>query len=228
MKKSTKIIATAVALVLVVAAMVVGIYAATSAGAAISATVTWEAEAGLEFRIDAWTAYSAEHWDATTSKFPYVSPNKIEQIKVDTKTSNNEASSTSTRMQRTLDASFIDITDDGVNNPETMYYIYDMMINYSSSTNINVEVTKYPVSGSNIQVRYIWGSFASFDSGEGSDMVIGAATSYSEFSTTITTTNSLRTDMPPIQFIIELTVMDPDTSVTEFDASVGFSFTKAE
>jgi len=59
-------------------------------------------------------------------------------------------------------------------------------------------------------------------------MVIGAATSYSEFSTTITTTNSLRTDMPPIQFIIELTVMDPDTSVTEFDASVGFSFTKAE
>jgi len=44
MRKSTKIIATAVALVLVMSFMVVGILAATSAAASITASVSWTAK----------------------------------------------------------------------------------------------------------------------------------------------------------------------------------------
>ena len=51
MKKSTKIITTAVALVLVMGFMVVGIMAATTASASITASVNWTAEAGVVFEL---------------------------------------------------------------------------------------------------------------------------------------------------------------------------------
>ena len=70
MKKRTKIISTAMALVLVMSFMVVGIMAATSAASNISASVSWTAEQGVKFTLDAWTYYSAEHYDSNTKTFP--------------------------------------------------------------------------------------------------------------------------------------------------------------
>ena len=51
MRKSTKIISTAIALVLIVGFMIVGIYAATSAAANISANVSWTATAGIKLNV---------------------------------------------------------------------------------------------------------------------------------------------------------------------------------
>ena len=120
MKKSTKVITTAIALVLVLSFMVVGILAATSATAGISSSVSWTAEAGVHFSIDAWTYYSAEHYDEVSKSFPEVSGHKIDTIIVDSATTNQSASGIS----KNLNASFIDTTDDGVNNPHELYYFY--------------------------------------------------------------------------------------------------------
>ena len=64
MKKSTKILTTVVALVLVVGFMVVGIMAATSASANITAQVSWTATAGVEFDMRGGVFFSQEHYDA--------------------------------------------------------------------------------------------------------------------------------------------------------------------
>ena len=70
MKKSTKLITTAVALALVIAAMVVGIYAATSASASITASVSWTATAGIEITIKGGVLYSKAEYQSNGNKFP--------------------------------------------------------------------------------------------------------------------------------------------------------------
>ena len=133
MKKGTKIITTAIALVLMLSFMVVGIFAATSATAGISASISWTATEGVQFTIDAWTWQSAEHYDENSKSFPEISPHKIGQIVVDTATTNQAASG----ITASLNANFIDITDDGVNNPLELYYIYFIIFTLLNQLTIN-------------------------------------------------------------------------------------------
>ena len=103
MKKSTKLITTAIALALVVAAMVVGIYAATSASAGITANVSWTATAGLEFHVGAWT-YGAKE-SGTNGDSGTQQKNKVS---VDTTTSNQAA----TNMGFALNTTFEDTSNE--------------------------------------------------------------------------------------------------------------------
>lgn len=215
MKKSTKLITTAVALALVVAAMVVGIYAATAGSATVTASVSWEATSGINFTLQGAVYNRA-------GEYSYSEINKFTQIKVDNSTTNQNASSSDPGMQRQLNANFIDDTNDGVNNPGKLYYVYHIF--NSGTTVINLNVTQYPVSNENIKVEYAWSNFAGLDS-----MAIGEAFLNNAFSSNPTTTKQIQpiSSMPPGQFIIELTVLTPDVSITNFDASVSFSFAKA-
>jgi len=231
MKKSTKLIATAVALVLVVAAMVVGIYAATSAAAGITATVSWEATAGLEFTLDAWTYFSKEQGGTvnSTGSLDY-SSHKIETISVDTATTNEAASSSSTGMKRTLNASFMDTTDDGVNNPQ--YFIYTYCIQNNANEDLSVEVTSYPQTSSAIKVSYLSSRYIHTLVGSmGTDFEMystywnwGSLESIPD--TPLDTTFSVSNGDPWI-LILKFEVLTPDENITNFDASVGFKFAKA-
>lgn len=116
MKKSTKFIATAIAMVLVMGVMVVGILAATTASASVGASVSWTAGAGIEFELEAWVVNNEAQngIDATST------PLAIEKQVVSTATTNAEASAIS----GDLSCRFYDGSDDGVNNPSSIIYTY--------------------------------------------------------------------------------------------------------
>jgi len=214
MKKSTKIITTAVALVLVMSFMVVGILAATSATANITAQVNWTATPGVQFTLRAMV--SGSNNDTTTTI-----------ATVNTTTTNANASSSAT-----LNASFKDSTDDGVNNPSAIRYYYefhdDSMIkegsHYISQTPLKISITKFPSSNSNVkvsfctdrnemnsvQVGYEWNPFE-----EGSLSQLRIETQSDNFIYTYVT------------LVIQLEVLTPDTSFSGFDAGISFKIEKA-
>ena len=127
MKKSTKIITTAVALALVVAAMVVGIYAATAGSATITANVSWQAEAGITFVFRG----SVEGGE--------LKPAAITQTVV-ASTTNTEAAGTGS-----LNEKFVDLSENGVNDPGAIVYTYS--IENTGATAIKVKLTKAPAEG---------------------------------------------------------------------------------
>ena len=239
MKKSTKLITTAVALALVVAAMVVGIYAATTASSNITASVSWTAEAGVEFTLDAWTYYSAQHYNASTKSFPEVSAHKIEQIVVDSKTTNQAASGIS----KTLNASFIDTTDDGVNNPHELYYIYyinnwnrsagyDANLGENLFYKLKTRITSCPSSTTDVQVDW-----ADFSESRFSDIEEVGKMMPGMFDANITTESAVKSDKE-IQcagdgmfgsseygscYVMRLTLSNPDASLASFNANVSFA-----
>ncbi len=137
MRKSTKIIATVVAMALVLTAMVVGIYAATTGSASITAQVNWTATAGVEFTLDA-SVTNGKTADAKS----------ITQVKVTSSTSNADIAN---KNAGDLSVGFYDGTDDGVNNPSNIVYTYKV-VNTSSSQALKVTLTKLPVTGSNVTV----------------------------------------------------------------------------
>ena len=137
MRKSTKIIATVVAMALVLTAMVVGIYAATSGSAAISASVNWSATAGIEFTLDGSVA-NGKTQDAKS----------ITQVVVTSATSNADITN---KNAGDLGINFYDGTDDGVNNPSNVTYTYTVK-NTSSSVALKVTLTKMPATGNNVTV----------------------------------------------------------------------------
>jgi len=232
MKKSTKIIATAIALVLVMSFMVVGILAATSAAASITASVSWTATAGLNFRVEGWTVYSKEHIDYLEEQAE--TPNSIIEhgysiedyaniktlISVDTKTTNESASG----MTATLNSTFIDDSDDGVNNPRDIYYCYKFQNldadEYGKNlSSLIVNFTKLPSSTENVTVMYEWGSTGS---------EIGLAYSSLEESVTKTTGPTSLTISAGEAFVgwlaIRLHIETPDENLTGFDAGISCSF----
>ena len=206
MKKGTKIITTAISLVLVLSFMVVGILAATSATAGISASISWTAEKGVAFTIDAWTWQSAEHYDENSKSFPEISSHKIEQIVVDTATTNQQASGIS----KSLNANFIDITDDGVNNPLELYYIYKVYSLMGLESSLSVYIS-FPQSTDEVSVEY------------------GVATKYRAVGYGVdqlgidkySTGNSFRNDQTVEEIVaVKLTLKNPDVSVSNFNANV--------
>ena len=243
MKKSTKIITTAVALVLVMGFMVVGILAATAASATITASVNWTAEAGIWIEIEGGVWLSKEHYEENGKSLPtdeevlsmslYDMVNygqkgfgpEFDKIDIDTTTTNAQA----TGMQRTLNANFCDDTDDGVNNPRSIYYWYLVKNNkcpaygggdWDSYDPLNVAITKIPETTSAVKVQYLfWDGMGAYSEGPGLSL------GFSDVKPTKMIDH--REAHPPV-LVIKLTLINPDQSLSNFDAGVGFSITKTK
>ena len=127
MKKSTKVIATIVAVVLVVTAMVVAIYAATAGNVGINANVSWTAQEGVNL----------EFWATATGGDQEKS---VERKTIAPTTTNADA-----KIQGDLSCSFKDDSDDGVNNPGAITFKY--YVKNNSLTPLNIRVTKTPEAG---------------------------------------------------------------------------------
>lgn len=243
MKKSTKLITTAIALALVVAAMVVGIYAATSGSANISASVSWEATAGIQFRFEGYTVGSKEHQDYLTSQGKtFADFDALDQFNfhggtvgvtnpqniatVNTATTNQTASGIS----GTLNATFVDTSDDGVNNPRDIYYVYNIYnIDYLSSeahlgprTTLSATFTKLPESNSDVEVTYWANTVAGEQNCKPSDWETNSKT------TPPTSISMDKGSLVTAQgcLIIRLRLKNPDSNLTNYNANVQISFTK--
>jgi len=243
MRKSTKIITTAVALALVVAAMVVGIYAATAGSASITANVSWTATEGIQFRIEAYTVGSKEHQTYLTSQGKTFADfdtldifnfhggeggitNPQEIADVDTSTTN----ATAEDISGTINATFVDTSDDGVNNPRDIYYVYYIentdyingLMTNGTKTTLVVDVEKVPTSTANVEVTY-WAGIVSGES-------YCRPSSWETKSTTTAPTQITMTkgNLTEAQccLIIRLHLLTPDQNLTNFDASVELSFSK--
>ena len=225
MKKSTKLITTAIALLLVISAMVIGIYAATSGTASISASVSWEAEAGIQFTIQGGVILDKAHYEANGNSLPaddeidqvYCVDNapQISSIEVNTTTTNAQASG----MSRTLNAEFCDDTDDGVNNPRSIIYWYCISNNtldedYNPTVPYTVTITKIPKTTAAVKVQYALGTV---------DSVSASASDYSD---TVPTAMFDHDSPPPPIIAIKLTLINPDQSLSSFDAGISFKFEK--
>ena len=127
MKKSTKVIATIVAVVLVVTAMVVAIYAATAGNVGINANVSWTAQEGVN--LEFWARVTGGDQEKSVAKST-IAPT----------TTNANA-----KIQGDLSCSFKDDSDDGVNNPGAITFKY--YVKNNSLTPLNIRVTKTPKSG---------------------------------------------------------------------------------
>ena len=252
MRKSTKIISTAIALVLIVGFMIVGIYAATSAAANISANVSWTATAGLEFELycDLWGTQNsyvdsgASSWEEYTENTDTRFDDNV--MNVDTTTSNEKANGSAT-----MNASFFDPTDDGVNNPQSLVYGYYIENNCSSvvlgydenyygcitggtMVDIVVTLTKYPVSNDFVEVRYFsfvrsdeFGPFGAPDYPNLLSLYNGVGSLAP--GTTYNLGFCVSGGEPYLEscaIFIVLTLKDPNQSLASFDAGVSFSLTK--
>ena len=194
MSKTTKILTTVVAIALVITAMVVGIYAATAGSASINAKVSWSAEAGITFTLDASVVNGNDS-----------DKDSIEQIVVDSSTSNTDAVKTAAKA---LDISFYDGTNDGVNNPSNIVYTYTLK--NTGATGIKVVLTKKPAEAQKVLVAGTatgaeTGDYTALTSATGVTLAAGA---------TLTVTITLSMEVPA------------DTNVTDFDAGVTFTMTK--
>jgi len=206
MKKSTKIITTAVALVLVIAAMVVGIYAATSATSTISATVTWSATQGIEFTL----AGSVSGGSST----PTMATQTV------TASTNN---TTAANLAGNLGTGFKDSSSDGVNNPGAITYTYT--ITNTGSKAITVKMTKYPAQASESGTA---GTASSHKPAVAWTITNGgSAVSYS--TTTLSSGISVATSKAlVVKIVLSMASggtgsINADTGITSFDAGVTFA-----
>ena len=127
MKKSTKVIATIVAVVLVITAMVVAIYAATAGNVGINANVSWTAQEGVN--LEFWATATGGDQEKSVAKST-IAPT----------TTNANA-----KIQGDLSCNFKDDSNDGVNNPGAITFKY--YVKNNSLTPLNIRVTKTPEAG---------------------------------------------------------------------------------
>ena len=219
MKKSTKIITTAVALALVVAAMVVGIYAATAGTATITAQVSWEAVSGITFTLDGNVkAYGKpdDHPDG-----PDASPTTktLTQQVVTAATSNTDSAA----LAGNLDANFIDESAEGVNNPGKIVYTY--MLKNTGAQAIKVRLSKAPVEGAEANT-----------SGKHTPAVAynfsGVTATYAAMKAETATVSIAQNQTLTMTITLSLAAsgqnngVNADLSVSNFDAGVTFVMTK--
>lgn len=208
MTKRTKLISYAIAIVLVASAMTVAIWAATSASATMSASVSWTASAGIEFELEAWAVNNETQngIGATTV------PKSITKQVVTTATSNETAGG----LGGNLDCSFYDGTDDGVNNPSSIIYTYK--ITNTGNTVILLKATKTPNTASESGTTADLHKPAVALSTEIDGVVKGGAV--------IKVIGSEGYKVQPdsvFEYIVILSIANADISITSFDASVTFS-----
>ena len=125
MKRKFKIFTTAIALAIMLGAMLIGIYAATSASAVISAGITWTSTAGLSFTLDAQVVNNEAGDGIGASSTP-----KMIATQIVTATTSNTSANV---LKGSLDCDFYDGTKDGVNNPSNIVFTYTL-VNTATST----------------------------------------------------------------------------------------------
>lgn len=124
MKKSTKVVATIIAVTLVISAMIIAIYAATAGNFGINANVSWTAQAGVD--LEFWAKVSG----GSETK-------EIAKTSITPSTTNANAN-----IIGDLSCNFSDTSEDGVNNPNAIEYVY--YVKNKSLTPLNIRVTKTP------------------------------------------------------------------------------------
>ena len=201
MSKSTKIITSVVAIALVIAAMVVGIYAATSGGATISASVSWQATAGLELTLmgtanNGSTNKTAGAYNITTS------------------TSNTDANNIVTAGDN-LNIDFVDLNDeDGVNDTNPITFTYEIT-NNSTTVPLIVKMSKAPKNENNVAVTSVTAKLASDTATDVYEALTGAETSV-----------TVPVGGDKLTITITIDTVSADASVESYDAGVVFSFAK--
>ena len=204
MSKSTKIITSVVAIALVIAAMVVGIYAATAGGATISASVSWQATAGLELTLSG----TANNGSANKTVGAY---------NITTSTSNTDANNIVTAGDN-LNIDFIDDNyggeSDGVNTAQPITFTYEIT-NNSTTVPLIVKMTKAPKNENNVAVTSATAKLASDTANDVYTALTGADTSV---------TVPVNGDKLTITIVID--VENDNASVESYDAGVVFSFAK--
>ena len=125
MRKSIKIVSMVIAITLVMAVMIVVIYAAISGNVGINAHVSWTAQAGVDL----------EFWATATGGD---NAKSIDKIRISPSTTNSNAN-----ILGDLSCNFKDSTDDGVNNPSAIIFKY--CIQNKSLTPLNIKVTEHPL-----------------------------------------------------------------------------------
>ena len=207
MKKSTKIITTAVALALVVAAMVVGIYAATQATSTITAQVSWTATAGITFELNGSVAGGA------------TTPTAVSHT-VTAATDNDTAGT----LSGTLSTNFKDSTSDGVNNPSAITYTYTLK--NTGAQAIKVRLSKAPEEGAEANTGGTHTPAVAYNVSGVTDAT------YAKLVATTATVSIAQNATLTITITLSLAAggtnngVNADLSVSNFDAGVTFVMTK--
>ena len=209
MNKKVKYFSFAIAIVAVASIMIVAIYAATTASAGISANVSWTATEGVTFELEAWVVNNASHNGIGNTTVPKAITKQI----VTTATTNQTAGN----IIGELNCGFYDGTNDGVNNPSDIIYTYK--IKNTGSNPLKVTATKTPKdqneSGTTAENHKPEVALSSkLDS---ADNTVFCISSIIEGGFGIAPGKTL-------EYIITLSMDNPDLSITSFDAGVTFNF----
>ena len=209
MKKSTKIISTAIALVLVMSFMVIGILAATAANAGITANVSWTATEGIAFELEAWVVNNstANGIGATTV------PKSISKQIVTASTSNTAANN----LAGDLACGFYDGTNDGVNNPSNIVFTYK--IKNTGSGILKVTATKTPTNSAESGT-----TAANHKPAVALSSKLDSADNTSSCISSITGSGFNIPAGKTLEYIVTLSISNADLSITNYDAGVTFSF----
>ena len=138
MSKKAKYFSFAIAIIAVATVMTIAIYAATTASAVMTASVSWTATAGIEFELEAWAVNNASQNGIGNTTVP----KSITKQVVTTATTNQSASG----LGGDLSCNFYDGTNDGVNNPSSIIFTYK--ITNTGDTVILIKATKTPNTAS--------------------------------------------------------------------------------
>ena len=209
MNKKVKYFSFAIAIVAVASIMIVAIYAATAASAGISANVSWTATEAVTFELEAWVVNNASHNGIGNTTVPKAITKQI----VTTATTNQTAGN----MVGELNCGFYDGTNDGVNNPSDIIYTYK--IKNTGSNPLEVTATKTPNNQNE--------SGTTADNHKPAVALSSKLDSSDNTASCISSITGSGFNIPAgktLEYIITLSMDNPDLSITSFDAGVTFNF----
>ena len=208
MNKKTKYFSFAIAIIAVATVMTIAIYAATTASAVMSASVSWTATAGIEFELEAWAVNNASQNGIGNTTVP----RSITKQVVTTATTNQSASG----LGGDLSCNFYDGTNDGVNNPSSIIFTYK--ITNTGDTVILIKATKTPNTASESGSTAADHKPAVALSTEIDGVVKGGAVSK-----VIGSEGYKIQPNSTFEYIVILSIASADIDVQNFDAGVTFS-----
>jgi len=141
---------------------------------------------------------------------------------VNTTTTNDDA----TGMTATLNATFVDDSDDGVNNPRDIVYCY-WFSNSSADHYLNITFTSLPETTGNVEIKYLARNTYNFH-GSIDDHESVSSTKPTSITAYNSNYENYQDGEAAAYLLIKLHVIDPDVSVTNFNANVSFSFSKVQ
>ena len=208
MNKKTKYFSFAIAIIAVATVMTIAIYAATTASAVMSASVSWTATAGIEFELEAWAVNNASQNGIGNTTVPKAITKQV----VTTATTNQSASG----LGGDLSCNFYDGSNDGVNNPSSIIFTYK--ITNTGDTVILIKATKTPNTADESGTTASTHKPAVALSTEIDGVVKGGAV------TKVIGSEGYKIQPnSTFEYIVILSIASADINVQNFDAGVNFS-----